>query len=386
MVDNSIKEIKVSVIIPVYNSEHFLKRCLDSIVNQTLKEIEIIIINDGSTDGSEKIIKDYLSDERIVYLKKENEGAYAARQDGINIARGEYIGFADTDDWVEADMFEKLYISAKSNNADIAVCGAYMDDYKMPQYIADGTYTKDRISKEVIPFVLSAVTSKKCEQALDTWSLCTKLIRRGFLIENDIVFNRQIKCAQDFLYCVESLGAADTAVSICGEHMYHWVTKSNYSSITRSYRKNLLSTYKMIIGRLSEILVPEKDPKLNEHFNICIFFLASATLENEWINTNLKKKEILQKLDELAKEPIIKKALPYVPKEKLSERHKSDYDALLCESGEKMAAALKSHSLYGRMRTPMRLKRKLSKYRLFSKLLPKVRKKAIRLFMGKKKA
>ena len=71
-----------------------MKQCLDSIVNQTLKEIEIIIINDGSTDGSEKIIKDYLSDERIVYLKKENEGVYAARQDGINIARGEYIGFA----------------------------------------------------------------------------------------------------------------------------------------------------------------------------------------------------------------------------------------------------------------------------------------------------
>lgn len=118
------KKVKVSIIIPVYNVERYLTRCLDSLINQTLKDIEIICINDGSTDSSLKILKEYQQkDNRITIIDKENQGQSIARNIGISKSIGEYIGFVDSDDWVDLDFYEKLYSSAIKHNADIAVAG-----------------------------------------------------------------------------------------------------------------------------------------------------------------------------------------------------------------------------------------------------------------------
>lgn len=118
--------IKVSIIVPIYNVEKYLKRCLDSLVNQTLNDIEIICINDGSTDGSLEILNEYgRRDDRIVIINQENSGLSATRNKGIDIAKGQFIGFVDSDDWVSKDYFEKLYNSAIQNEAEIAVGGDY---------------------------------------------------------------------------------------------------------------------------------------------------------------------------------------------------------------------------------------------------------------------
>lgn len=115
---------KISIVIPVYNSAKFLAQCMESLINQTLKEIEIICINDGSTDESLEILKFYSQkDERIKIVDKENEGQSVARNIGIEMASGEYLGFVDSDDWVDLDYFEKLYNSAKRNNCDMACAG-----------------------------------------------------------------------------------------------------------------------------------------------------------------------------------------------------------------------------------------------------------------------
>lgn len=114
----------VSVVIPVYNTEKYLERCLNSLVNQSLKDCEIICINDGSTDKSLEILEEYkVKYPQIVIINQQNKGPSAARNCGIEIAKGEYIGFVDADDWVDLDYFEKLYNSAKANNCDIAVAG-----------------------------------------------------------------------------------------------------------------------------------------------------------------------------------------------------------------------------------------------------------------------
>lgn len=113
---------KVSVIVPVYNVEKYLKRCLDSLINQTLSDIDIICINDGSKDSSLQILEQYAQkDSRIVIYNQENSGLSVARNTGLEHASGEYIGFVDSDDWVDLDFYENLYNSAKNNNADIAV-------------------------------------------------------------------------------------------------------------------------------------------------------------------------------------------------------------------------------------------------------------------------
>ena len=114
---------KVSVILPVYNVGKYLRQSLDSLINQTLKEIEIICVNDGSTDDSYEILEEYKSkDNRIKVIHKENKGTGAARNDGLRLATGECIGFVDPDDWVKPNMFERLYQEIKEKDLDIVMC------------------------------------------------------------------------------------------------------------------------------------------------------------------------------------------------------------------------------------------------------------------------
>ena len=115
---------KISIIVPVYNTEKYLKKCLDSLVNQTIKDIEVLVVNDGSTDDSEKIILEYQDKfpEIIKYLKKENGGLSDARNFAIPYTSGKYVGFVDSDDYVDNNMFETMYNLAEENNSDLIEC------------------------------------------------------------------------------------------------------------------------------------------------------------------------------------------------------------------------------------------------------------------------
>lgn len=114
---------KVSVIIPVYNVEKYLRQCLDSVINQTLKDIEIICVNDGSTDNSPQILEEYAAkDNRIKIINKTNGGLSSARNAGMEVAQGEFIGFVDSDDYLDLNFYESLYNRAKETNSDIVVC------------------------------------------------------------------------------------------------------------------------------------------------------------------------------------------------------------------------------------------------------------------------
>jgi glycosyltransferase involved in cell wall biosynthesis len=114
---------EISVIIPIYNTEKFLKQCLDSVINQTFENIEIICINDGSTDNSPKILNKYAKkDKRIRIINEENQGPGESRNNGINIAKGKYICFVDSDDWVNKDYCKKLRLAAEKFNSDMVMC------------------------------------------------------------------------------------------------------------------------------------------------------------------------------------------------------------------------------------------------------------------------
>ena len=117
------EEIKVSIIIPVYNCEQYLEDCLQSVLTQTLRALEVICVDDGSTDDSYDILEEYKEkDSRIIVIHKENKGTGAARNDGLRLAKGECIGFVDPDDWVKPEMYERLYSLIKEKNLDIAMC------------------------------------------------------------------------------------------------------------------------------------------------------------------------------------------------------------------------------------------------------------------------
>ena len=110
---------KVSVIVPVYNVEKYIARCLTSLVNQTIEDLEIIVVNDGSKDNSEQIIKEFKKDyKNIIYVKKENGGLSSARNFGLIYATGEYVAFLDSDDYVDRTLYQKMYEKAKTTNSD----------------------------------------------------------------------------------------------------------------------------------------------------------------------------------------------------------------------------------------------------------------------------
>ena len=142
--------IRLSVIVPVYNVEKYLKKCIESILAQSFKDFELILIDDGSTDSSGKICDEYEKrDARIIVIHKTNGGLSSARNAGLDIAKGKYIGFVDSDDWISPQMYEKLILMCEKNDLDMAVCGVkkcYNDSSK--DYICYNTINDKILNRE----------------------------------------------------------------------------------------------------------------------------------------------------------------------------------------------------------------------------------------------
>lgn len=175
--------VKVSVIIPIYNVEAYLEKCLESLINQTLEDIEIIAVNDGSTDGSQNILDKYMK--RTSKLKcyiKENGGLSDARNYGFTYAKGEYIGFVDSDDFVETDMYEIMYKKAKEEDSDIVECNL-RHTYPDKEDIEIGKKIYDK--KEMLMFGRSVVWNKIYKR---DWLCNTNVIFPKGLIYEDVEF------------------------------------------------------------------------------------------------------------------------------------------------------------------------------------------------------
>lgn len=150
-----MEEHKISVIIPVYKVEAYLPRCLDSVINQTYKNLEIILVDDGSPDNSGKICDEYAEkDSRIVVIHKENEGVAKARNTALDMASGNYIGFVDSDDWIEPDMYEFLIKNAEKYDTDISMCGEviYEDGRAISEELSGKTEVMSR--EEAVKFTV----------------------------------------------------------------------------------------------------------------------------------------------------------------------------------------------------------------------------------------
>lgn len=217
---------KISVIVPVYNTEKYLDKCLNSLAKQTLKDIEILVINDGSPDNSEEIIKKYEKEypEIIKYYLKPNGGLSDARNYGIEKATGDYIGFVDSDDYVEKDMFEKLYSKAISNNYDIVVSDLYM--------VYEDNNNRDVISS----CVYSDYTNKEKIKALMTYIYPTawnKIYKRE-LLEN-IKFKKDI-WFEDVEFMLRLFPNINN-IGVVKEPLYNYLQREN--SITYTFNKKL---------------------------------------------------------------------------------------------------------------------------------------------------
>lgn len=237
----------VSIIVPIYNVEPYLKKCIDSIINQTLTNIEIILVNDGSTDNCGKIIDEYeKKDSRVIALHKENGGQASARNMGLDIASGKYVGFVDSDDWIESDMYESLYNKIKKTNSDICVCGrrAYTEDARLSNEIKlqDETidFNEDNDKKHILDKLLYSYT-------VVVWN---KLYKKEIINNNHIRFEDVNYVGSEdalFNYCVLSNAKRITSI----EHIYY-NQLSREGSTARTYKPGYMNRTANMIKCMSD--------------------------------------------------------------------------------------------------------------------------------------
>lgn len=219
-------EPKLSVIIPVYKVETCLRQCLDSVARQTYRNLEVIVIDDGSPDLCGQICDEYAAkDSRITVLHKKNEGLSAARNDGIVRATGEWIAFVDSDDWCEPDYYERLLKAAAGQKADIVCAGGHFRDYpskrKVVQVVDRPCCYRNRNQIEQIQAQITVYGLP--------WD---KLYRTGFLKENGLLFDTGIKAFEDFLFNFQAFAKTEY-VCFCTTIGYHY--RQSASSIANGF-------------------------------------------------------------------------------------------------------------------------------------------------------
>lgn len=225
--------IRASVIIPIYNAEKYLTCCLDSVTAQTLKDIEIICVNDGSTDKSPKILESYAKkDRRIKVIHKKNGGLVSARKAGVAAARGEYVGYLDSDDWIEPHMYERLYEKIQQFGCDIVASGLFRQfsesTVKVTNTIAAGLYDRDRIQKEILPRMLyNGIYYQMGVRP----NLVNKLFRREILLNTQMKVPEGITNGEDVAVTYLSILYADR-ICLTDEIYYHY--RQHDSSMTKT--------------------------------------------------------------------------------------------------------------------------------------------------------
>lgn len=270
-------EPKVSVIVPVYNIEKYLMECLESIAAQTLDNIQVLLIDDGSKDSSGQICKDFiLSHPNFEYYHKENGGTASARNVGLLHARGEYIGFVDSDDWIEPNMFATMYHAAKETDADIVYCKMVgLADYVD---LPEGTYGEKEIREVIYPAILPHVVSSGTFRTVD-WGNCSRLYRRSMVHNNGIRFYEKSRRCEDFAFSVECALHAKTYVVVDAGELYHY--RPNENSKSRSYTKNMWQSIRSLMTYMVEITGKYQEYDFSEAMQVCIFYYSTSVVRNE---------------------------------------------------------------------------------------------------------
>lgn len=257
---------RVSIIIPVYNVESYLSKCMESIVSQTFKDIEIICVNDGSTDNSAEILKDYAQkDNRIKVITQKNQGQFSARHTGLKNSTGKYILFIDSDDWIDKTLVEKTLKCIEKYNTDVVIFGAYsVKDNK----ISKGMYSVEKINQKYKERIL---TLKDYENDLfclppTAWN---KLYRKDFLDRHNIKF-QEIRNGEDQIFYLHTILTAEN-IYVLNENLYYYV-KNRLGSITSKSRKTTdapISNFYIAENLLKELSYKEKyiSQIINKYFN-----------------------------------------------------------------------------------------------------------------------
>ena len=267
---------KVSIIVPVYNAQEYIKRCVNSLKNQTLEDIEIILVDDNSTDASLEICnKMAMEDIRIKVIHKENEGAGKARNAALKIATGEYIGFLDSDDFVGQDMYKTLCEKAEKYNSDLVMSGVLFVDGNMfsqkgecirKTYFDKDTHFDTEESLKKLRMGIVGATPDDIDDSKYGMSIWKNLFRNEIIKKNDIKFKSEREIlSEDALFMIDYISCIKKATGI-NEAFYNYVR--NEDSISKSYKKDRFEKSLVFVSEVEKRFKKDINP---EEYKIYIY-------------------------------------------------------------------------------------------------------------------
>lgn len=305
----------ISVIVPIYNAETYLAKCLDSLIGQTYTALEIILVNDGSKDNSLEICEAYAEkDSRIVVINQENAGVAQARNTGLGIATGKYIGFVDPDDWIELNMYEKLYEGITSSPYPICLCNYYKDTKKRSSAKRFGfketSLDAGLVRKKIIPDMIGMedIIPRSVYIMGCVWR---GLFERQFIEMNNLHFEPGITIMEDLVFMVQAL-LKSSGVQIEPGVYYHYV--QNPKSVLHSYNKSMwedqIRVHNLLETALREANMEES---VRNRLDLRYISMVIAALRNEtFVKNDQDIKERLVNIKEICTDDKLKTVLERV--------------------------------------------------------------------------
>ncbi len=273
-----IKQPKVSVVVPIYGVEKYLHQCVDSILAQTLEDIEIILVDDGSKDKCPEIVDEYAKkDPRIVAVHQPNGGYGRAVNHGIELAKGEYIGIVESDDWIEPDMYEKLYNNAKENNTDVTKGEFYIYNSFLPEAEQNNVWKNRYQDLDEAPDNVFSIDEYPLLLAFHA-SIWSSIYKAEFIKQQQVIESRSASY-QDFPFMVEAFCRAKR-ITIVKEPLVHYRMEEGMGSSTLRRDARLMIMADQCQKCKEHLIKYKKHETLKEEFYFHAFLANDAFYNN----------------------------------------------------------------------------------------------------------
>ena len=303
--------VDISVIVPVHNVEELLPRCVDSILKQTKRNIDIVLVDDGSTDGSGAVCDEYAkNNENIHVVHKPNGGLTSAWKAGVEASEGRYLGFVDSDDWIDEDMYKRMWESACKYNSDVVVCGLVFDyeDTSIPKRNEISSFGKEYYSrKDLEELFPKLINDGRFFGRMLQPARVTKIYRRELVENNMALCKEEVTVGEDMQLTLPALLDAKSMSVIKDFYPYHYWF--NQKSMTGKYDPNYLDKIKVMERRLKEVSA-EKGifdfaPQITNDF----LGLAVIGLKNGVIRNTEGKESAMAVIQKYCEDEAVKDAL-----------------------------------------------------------------------------
>lgn len=297
---------KVSVVVPVYNVEEYLERCIESIRNQTLEDIEIILVDDGSPDNCPKICDEFAEkDSRIKVVHKKNAGVAAARNSGLEIATGEYIAFVDSDDYIDKNMYQRMMEKVQEYDCDLVMCDCvkeYGDHQEIYTHNIRGNfYNLSQLREEYYPQLLISYDMEYPA----TISNVVCLFKHNTFRRGKVCYMEGIRFSEDWLLGAQMMLYTNSFCYMKGEAYYHY--RMNEQSATHTFVPDKWNDYCRMYEQMSKIFLKVEDYDFEEQLNRVLLFLVYNAVGDYMRAENMDSKQRKRDISEILASTLVRK-------------------------------------------------------------------------------